>query len=61
MRIRELCGVAKGVDKRIDEGVLRWFNHVEETGKDAIAKRIYLEECVSSCSIALPRKGGLIP
>ena len=27
--IRELCGVTKGVDKRIDKGVLWWFNHVE--------------------------------
>ena len=23
--IRELCGVMKGVDEKIDEGVLRWF------------------------------------
>ena len=28
-RIRELCGVTKGVDERIDEGVLLWFGHVE--------------------------------
>ena len=26
--IRELCGVRKRVDERIDKGVLRWFNHV---------------------------------
>ena len=26
--IRELCGVTKGVDERIDEGVLWWFGHV---------------------------------
>ena len=25
-RIRELGGVTKGVDKRIDKGVLWWFN-----------------------------------
>ena len=29
-RISESCTVKKGLDvKRIDEGVLRWFNHVE--------------------------------
>ena len=28
-RIRELCGVTKWVDEKIDEGVLRWFGHVE--------------------------------
>ena len=31
-RIRELCGVTKGVDERIDEGVFRWFGHVESGG-----------------------------
>ena len=28
-RISELCGVTKGVDERLNEGVLRWFGHVE--------------------------------
>ena len=28
-RVRELCGVTKEVCERIDEGVLRWFGHVE--------------------------------
>ena len=27
--IRELCGVRKGLNKRIDEGILQWFSHVE--------------------------------
>ena len=27
-RIRQLCGVTKGVNEKID-GVLRWFGHVE--------------------------------
>ena len=27
--IMELCGVTKGIGERIDEGVLRWFGHVE--------------------------------
>ena len=25
-RIRDMCGVMKGVDERISEGVLRWFS-----------------------------------
>ena len=41
-RIRELCGVMKGVDERIDEGVLRGFGHVE---RDRIAKRVYVGKC----------------
>ena len=28
-RIRQLCGVAKVVNKKINESVLRWFGHVE--------------------------------
>ena len=27
--IRELCGVKKGLDERIDEGMLCWFRNVE--------------------------------
>ena len=28
-RIRQLCGVTKGVDEKSDEGALLWFGHVE--------------------------------
>ena len=41
-RIRELCGVRKGLDGRIDEGVLRWFGHVERMERDRFPKRIYV-------------------
>ena len=41
--IRELCGMTKGLDERIDEGVLWWFNHVERMENDRIAKRVYVE------------------
>ena len=41
-RIRELCGVRKGLDERIDEGVLRWFGHVERMERDRIARRVYV-------------------
>ena len=41
-RIKELCGVKKGLDERIDEGVLRWFGHVEG---DRIAKRVCRRLC----------------
>ena len=50
-RIRELCGVGNGIDERIDEGVLRWFRHVERMGRDWIAKKVYVGECVSSRSV----------
>ena len=38
-RIRELCGVKKRLDEGIDEDVLRWFDQVERTENDSIAKR----------------------
>ena len=44
-RIRELCKVKKGLDKRIDEGVLRWFGHVES---------VYVGECVGNHSVGRP-------
>ena len=41
-RIRELCGVTKGVDERIDEGVLQLFGQVERMERDRITKRVYV-------------------
>ena len=38
--IKELCKVRKGLDERIDEGILRWFSHVERMERDRIAKRV---------------------
>ena len=54
--IRELCGVKRGLDGRIDEGVLRWFGHVERLERDRIAKRVYVGECAGSRSVGRPRK-----
>ena len=56
-QIRQLCGVTKSVDEKIDEGVLRWFGHVERMESDRIAKRVYVGECAGSCSVGRP--GGL--
>ena len=46
----------KGLDERIDEGILRWFGHVERMEKDRITKIVYVGECVGSCSVGRPRK-----
>ena len=54
-RIRELCGVIKGLDERID-CVLRWLGHVERMERDMIAKRVYAGECAGSRSVGRPRK-----
>ena len=39
-RIRELCGMAKGVDERIEGEDLHWFSHVERMENERIAKRL---------------------
>ena len=40
----------------IDEGVLRWFGHVERMEKDMIAKRVYIGECAGSRSLGRAQK-----
>ena len=55
-RIKELCGVRKGLDERIDEGVLQWFDHVERIERDRIAKRIHVGECAGIRSVGRLRK-----
>ena len=47
-RIRQLYGVMKGVDEKIDEGVLQLFGHVEKLENDRIAERVYVGECTGS-------------
>ena len=53
---RELCGVQKGLDERIDEGVLQWSSHVVRMANDRFAKRVYVGECAGSCSVGRPWK-----
>ena len=40
--------------KKIDEGVLRWFGHVERMERNRIARRVYVEECGGSRSVSRP-------
>ena len=55
-RIRELCGMAKDVDERIEEDDLYWFSHVERMENDMIPKKLYIGEFVGSSSAGQPRK-----
>ena len=36
--IWELCGMKKGLDERIDRGVLRWFAHVDRMERGRIVR-----------------------
>ena len=55
-RVRELCRVRKSLDEMINEGILRWFDHVERMERDRITKRVYVEECAGNRSVGRPRK-----
>ena len=55
-RIRKLCEVRKGLDERIDEGMFRWFDHVERMEREQIAKRVYVGECAGNRSVGRPQK-----
>ena len=46
----------KGLHERIDEGMLRWFAHVEGMERGMIVKRVYVGECTGSRSVGRPRK-----
>ena len=45
-----------GLDERIDEGVLRWFGHVERMERGIIANKVYVGEWVGSPSVGRPQK-----
>ena len=47
----------KGLDERIDEGMLWWFIYVERMERNRIAKRIYVGECAGHRSVGRPWKG----
>ena len=59
-RIRELCGVKKGVNERINESMLRWFGHVERMNDSRFFKLMYSGECVlKTDGLGDRRKSGL--
>src|SRR5678816_3407074 len=51
-RIRELCGVKKWVNEKINESTLRWFGHVEKMEDSQLVKRMYSGECGGNHQLA---------
>merc|ERR1712002_346574 len=39
--IRGMCGKNVGVSERMDQGILRWFRHVERMRNERLVKRVY--------------------
>ena len=46
----------KGLDERVDEGVLLWFGYVERMERDRIAKRVFVGDYAGSRSVGKERK-----
>merc|ERR1712002_424994 len=44
VEIRGMCGKNVSVSERIDQGILRWFGHVERMGNERLVKRVYDSE-----------------
>ena len=55
MEIRR-CGKKVSVSQRIDQGVLRWFGHVERVGDERMAKRVYESDVRGVKRRGRPRK-----
>ena len=60
-RIRGLCRMKKGLDERIDEGVLRWFGQVDRMERDKITNRIYVENVLVVVQWVGHGRDGFIP
>ena len=54
--IREMCGMEKGGDERIEEDIFHWFSHMERMEKDRIGKRLYVGEFTGRSSVGQPWK-----
>ena len=50
------CGKNVNMNQRIDQGVLRWFGHVEIMGDERIAKKVYESEVRGVRGRGRPRK-----
>ena len=46
-RIRELYGVRKGVDEKIDQSVLRRFSHIKRMGFEMTVKSIFVNSFIT--------------
>merc|ERR1711921_75996 len=54
VEIRGICGVS--VSERMDQGILRWFGHVERMGNERLVKRVHDSEVRGVRRRGRPRK-----
>ena len=56
VEIRRMCGKNVSVSQRMDQGVLRWFGHVERMGNERLVKKVYDSEVRGVRRRVRPRK-----
>ena len=56
VEIRRMCGKNVSVSQRMDQGVLRWFGHVERMRNERLVKRVYDPEVRGVRRRGRPRK-----
>ena len=56
VEIRRRCGKSVSVGQRMDQGLLRWFGHVERMGDERLAKRVYESDVRGVRRRGRPRK-----
>jgi len=56
VEIRRRCGKNVGVGERMDQGVLRWFGHVERMGGERLVRRVYDSDARGMRGRGRPRK-----
>ena len=56
VEIRRMCGKNVSVSQRMDQGVLKWFGHVERMGNERLVKRVYDSEVRGVRRKGRPRK-----
>ena len=56
VEIRRRCGRKVSVGEKMDQGVMRWFGHVERMGDDRLVKRVYDSEVRGVRRRGRPRK-----
>jgi len=56
-RVREMCGNRRSLLERADQGVLKWFGHIERMEEERVIKRIYRSTVEGDRLRGRPRKG----
>ena len=55
VRIREICNWNKSLVTRVEQGVLKWFGHVNRMDDKRLARKLFVSEVVGERGRGRPR------